>query len=263
MIRPFTCLCLAAACGSGLYLYSEKHRTVMLDRTIAGVIHGTEAARARTGLLRAEWALLNEPTRLQDMADKYLALKPMAPTQFVPIADLPNHLPPPETAAEAQASTDAEDADGAPPATPASDTATPAAPTAPPPVAEAAPPRPDADPKPETHAAPKILAHAEPKQKPPHHVSLADRQYTPHDGMLAHSAPLPLAAPQPVGARVYSAVARPLPQPAYHPPVVAAVPRYEPPFVGSARPFVGSAGPFVGSALGGRPSLPPPTPYAQ
>jgi hypothetical protein len=248
MIRPFTCLCLAAACGSGLYLYSEKHRTVMLDRDIAGVIRATEAARARTGLLRAEWSLLNEPTRLQDMANKYLALKPMAPTQFVQIADLPDHLPPPETAAEAQASTDAEDADGTPPATPATGIPgqTTAQQTPPAVVSEAVPPRPATDPKLESHAIPKILAHVEPKQKQPHHVALADRQYVPHDGMLAHGTPLPLAAPQPVGARVYSAVARPLPQ-VIHPPVVAAVPRYEPP--------------FVGSALGGRPSLPPPTPY--
>ena len=72
MIRPFTVLCLLAACGSGLYLYSEKHRTGLLDRDIGRVIYATEAARARTGLLRAEWALLNEPGRLQDMAGRYL-----------------------------------------------------------------------------------------------------------------------------------------------------------------------------------------------
>ena len=103
MIRPFTCLCLAAACGSGLYLYSEKHRTVLLDRNISRVVSETQADRARTGLLRAEWALLNEPGRLQEMADKYLSLKPMAPTQFVQLSDLPSHLPAPETAAEASA----------------------------------------------------------------------------------------------------------------------------------------------------------------
>ena len=38
MIRPFTVLCLLTACGSGLYLYSEKHRTGLLDRDIARVI---------------------------------------------------------------------------------------------------------------------------------------------------------------------------------------------------------------------------------
>ena len=83
MIRPFTVLCLLAAGVSGLYLYSEKHRTAMLDREIGRVIHAAETARARTGLLRAEWAVANEPGRLQDMAGRYLSLHPMAPTRAV------------------------------------------------------------------------------------------------------------------------------------------------------------------------------------
>jgi len=247
MIRPFTCLCLVAACGSGLYLYSEKHRTALLDREISGVIHQTEAARARTGLLRAEWALLNEPGRLQDMADKYLALKPMAPTQFVQLSDLAGHLPAPE-AANVAAADDAGDDGSAPDAAAAAPVADASAPAdAADGTAIALPARLLAAPK-DQLAAPKLLAKADTKPKPAHRaVAPADRPYTPHDGMLAQGAPLPLAAPQPVGARVYSAMARPVAQPAYRPPVVAATPRYVPP--------------FVGSALGGRAALPPPTPY--
>ena len=252
MIRPFTCLCLAAACGSGLYLYSEKHRTVLLDRQIASVINQTQAARARTGLLRAEWALLNEPGRLQDMADKYLSLKPMAPTQFVQLADLPAHLPAPETAAEvaddaaaAQAQDDAATATVAPPAQPQM-----AAPDASNPLmADANPdivlPKRVLVPKPDAAAAPKLLAHLEAKPKN-HRLAALDRAYTPPADALARGTPLPLAAPQPV-AHVFSAMARPMPQPAYHPQIVAAVPHY--------------TQPYVGSALGGRGSLPPPVPY--
>jgi len=247
MIRPFTCLCLAAACGSGLYLYSEKHRTALLDRQISGVIHQTEAARARTGLLRAEWALLNEPGRLQDMADKYLALKPMAPTQFVQLSDLAGHLPAPEAANVAAADEAGDDgsAPDAPTAAPVADAAAPADAAAG--TAIALPAKQLAAPRDDLLAAPKLLAKADVKPKPVHHALPADRAYTPHDGMLAQGAPLPLAAPQPVGARVYSAMARPVAQPAYRPPVVAATPHYVPP--------------FVGSALGGRAALPPPTPY--
>ena len=116
MIRPFTTLCLVAAFGSGLYLYTEKHRAELLDRQIARVMHETEAARQRAGLLRADWALLNDPTRLQDMADKYLALKPMAPGQFVQLADLANHLPAPVAAPPGGGTDDdAQVADTAPP----------------------------------------------------------------------------------------------------------------------------------------------------
>ncbi len=93
MIRPFTCLCLLLAGGSGLYLYQEKHRTQMLDREIGRVIHETEATRERIGALKAEWAVRTEPGRLSDLATRFLALKPMAPTQFVQLADLAGHLP--------------------------------------------------------------------------------------------------------------------------------------------------------------------------
>jgi hypothetical protein len=89
--------------------------------------------------------------------------------------------------------------------------------------------------------------------RPPaqHHIAVADRQDSPHDTLLAHGTPLPLAAPRPMGATVYSAMARPMRAPAAHPAVVGAVPRYA------------TAAPIVTSSLGGRASLPPPVPYGQ
>ncbi len=95
MIRPFTCLCMLLAAGAGLYLYQEKHRAQVLDREIMRVVKATDVARDRTRMLRAEWALLNEPDRLASLAERHLALKPLTPGQFVPIADLANRLPPP------------------------------------------------------------------------------------------------------------------------------------------------------------------------
>ena len=148
MIRPFTIICMAAAFGSGMYLYGEKHRAELLDRQIAKVIHATEAARQRTGLLRADWALLNDPTRLQAMSDKYLALKPMAPGQFVQLADLPTHLPAAEAPPKPGSTDDdiaAEIAAAAAPAAPdAPDAAAPPAPAAdaPPPPPRSLPPKP-------------------------------------------------------------------------------------------------------------------------
>ncbi len=95
MIRPFTCLCMLLAAGAGLYLYQEKHRAQVLDREIMRVVKATDVARERTGLLRAEWALLNEPDRLAALAERHLALKPLLPAQFVPLADLASRLPAP------------------------------------------------------------------------------------------------------------------------------------------------------------------------
>ena len=94
MIRPFTCLCLVLAGASGLYLYQEKHRAQLLDRDITATVRATEAAQARSGVLRAEWMLQNDPERLAQFADRFLALKTVTPSQFTTLADLDQRLPP-------------------------------------------------------------------------------------------------------------------------------------------------------------------------
>jgi hypothetical protein len=245
MIRPFTLLCLAACCGSGLYLYTEKHRAELLDRQIAHVIHATEAARQTTSLLRAEWGLLNNPDRLRPMAAKYLALTPMQPSQWVQVSDLgarlPAVVPPGQTGGTDDGTVVAGDS-------PAGDVPVVAAPAdpgirdvpAPALVATAKPAAPNSAPHIAAAAArpsAKLVAHAAPKRPPP--VTVADRD----DGFvgrpLAHSAPLPLATPQPSRARVMSAMARPM--------------RVTRPAV-----VVSTA---VPSALGVRTAVPAPVPY--
>jgi len=101
MIRPFTCVCMVLAGTSGLYLYQAKHRVQLLDREITNTIHATETARERIGVLRAEWTLQNDPERLAQLADRFLALKTVTPGQFTSMAELDKRLPPiraPETA---------------------------------------------------------------------------------------------------------------------------------------------------------------------
>jgi hypothetical protein len=253
MIRPFTFLCMLAAIGSGMYLYTAKHSAELLDRQISKAIHETEAARERTGLLRAEWALLNEPGRLQNMADTYLALKPMAPTQFVQMADLGKRLPAPLP--PNQQPTGGTDDDAPAVAADINPTPSPAdpglsdAPAAPGKavVAKAAP----------KAAMPgskqsRVLAHAA-QHRSAHPVAVANGDGIGRDNPLAHSSPLPLATPQPAGARVMSAMARPIHSGA------GSWSRARPAVV-TATPSALGAGTYVGSALAGRGSLPPPVP---
>ena len=94
MIRPVTAVCLLMAGASGLYLYQTKHRTFMLDRQIEQTIRDTAATRERSNMLRADWALLNDTTRLSDLAARHLMLHQTAPTQFVTMAELDHRLPP-------------------------------------------------------------------------------------------------------------------------------------------------------------------------
>jgi hypothetical protein len=116
MIRPFTCVCLILAAGSGLYLYQVKQRAFALDAELRGTFHAIDVARDRTRMLRADWALMNDPERLQALATQYLQLQPMAPSQLMTMdqlaAALPAPIPPgsvPAAAPDASKSTPAID----------------------------------------------------------------------------------------------------------------------------------------------------------
>jgi len=93
MIRPLTFLSLMAAAGAGLHLYGVKHEVSQLEKTLRETVKQTELARERTAVLRAEWALLNEPERLRAAATRNLPLDVMQTAQFVRPADLERRLP--------------------------------------------------------------------------------------------------------------------------------------------------------------------------
>ena len=108
MIRPATCLCMLLAAGSGLYLYQTKHQGLVLDHDIARIAQATDETRARIGVLRAEFALLNDPSRLQELAAAHLPqLAPLQPGQFTTMADLDARLPPVGAASAPDAAPDA------------------------------------------------------------------------------------------------------------------------------------------------------------
>ncbi len=117
MIRPFTVLCALLAGASGMYLYTEKHHTTVLDQRISRLVQDTQHIRERTAMLRTEWALLNQPDRLQTLAARYLPqLRPLEPGQFVQMSALSQHLSPIVPAPASAPSAAPEMVDAAPPA---------------------------------------------------------------------------------------------------------------------------------------------------
>lgn len=96
MIRSITFFCALLAGGSGLFLYSKKHQTTVLDRDITHIVDQTERVRQQTAMLRTEWALLNQPDRLSVLAARFVPqLHPMAPDQFVRLDAGMERLPAP------------------------------------------------------------------------------------------------------------------------------------------------------------------------
>ncbi|THD73306.1 cell division protein FtsL [Thalassobius vesicularis] len=86
-----------AVIGLAFWAYRENYQTqAALDRVERQ--HGQIAdARARLGMLRAEWAYLNRPERLRELAainfDR-LELMPFAPEQFGRVDQVSYPLPP-------------------------------------------------------------------------------------------------------------------------------------------------------------------------
>jgi hypothetical protein len=192
MIRPLTCVCLVLAAGSGLYLYQVKQRAFALDASLRTTFHDIDVARERTRMLRADWALVNDPERLQALASQYLTLQPMQPKQLLTMDQLAAALPPPVPF-------------GGPPAP------KPAVPgTAP----GAAKPASVIDPTngvPMAEAVPRVLPHTSP--------------VAPEVALLRPAAPQP-AAPQPApplaAAQSSTAPQPPMPVPGALPPIASA-----------------------------------------
>lgn len=86
----------------GYWAYHQTIQTQMADREVNSLQRQIVHERERLGVLRAEWAYLNRPDRLRDLArfnfDR-LGLLPLAPDQFGDVAQIP--FPPPIDEAEA------------------------------------------------------------------------------------------------------------------------------------------------------------------
>lgn len=277
MIRPFTLIGIVCAAGSGLYLYTVKHEVAQLDRQLRDINRQTEQARERTQVLRAEWALLNEPDRLRTVAQRHLSLEPMTPQQFVRPGDLARRLPQavafagapslfaplPSSASSTRevalaAATTAPAA--APAAPPAQEAARPAAPAPEQPRAVAARPAPQAETRVATARPPAGLGEMRPYSEQVPGPTAVARASVPQIMPEARAATRPAPETRTVAARP-AAPMQPSPaiRPALHvesQPVRAAAP---------PAPRVASSlgAPAGGSALGmARPSLPPPVPYS-
>ncbi len=255
MIRPFAILCFLGAAGAGAWLYQVKHQVSTYDRELRDIFRQTEQTRDRASILRAEWALLNEPDRLRQVATRHLPLEAMQPQHFARLAEMERRLP----AAVAFAGPPNILAPLDPPrAAPPTMLAT--APTAAPATravpAPAAAQRPSPDPRAPEAPAPQALAAAVAEQR-------AARPASPLPAMPARPAPLRDAtrAESPTLARTAPPAPAATPRPV-QPAVLHPAPAAAEPMIRTARAPLPAG--QVTSALGGlgRQLLAPPVPFS-
>ena len=97
-MRGFSTLVfLLGVVGLGYWAYHQTILTQQAERRVEHLQRDIGAARERLAILRAEWAYLNRPDRLRELADfnfERLQLLPLSPEQFGRAHQIPYPLPP-------------------------------------------------------------------------------------------------------------------------------------------------------------------------
>lgn len=71
------------------FVYKIKFDSTLQAERVAKVAGQLRRERDAIATLRAEWAKLDTPGRIQGLADRHLALRPILPTQFNNLDRLP------------------------------------------------------------------------------------------------------------------------------------------------------------------------------
>lgn len=89
MWRILHLIAIAAVIGSAAYVYSLKYQTIYASEQIVKTRHLIAKEKDAINVLRAEYAHLTRPDRLQGLADKQLQMQGLALNQIVKPDDLP------------------------------------------------------------------------------------------------------------------------------------------------------------------------------
>ncbi len=92
----FYVLAAFAVMGLGFWAYQENYKTQQAIKTVRNLHGQIGAAHERLGMLRAEWAYLNRPDRLADLAElnfDRLGLLPLMPDAFGNVSQIIYPLP--------------------------------------------------------------------------------------------------------------------------------------------------------------------------
>ena len=101
MMRILHLLVVGAFVAAAVHVYKIKFDATVQAERVAKLRAEIRREHDAIAALRAEWAKLESPARIQALAKRHLALKPIEPTQFDNLAQLPERPPqlvPPDAA---------------------------------------------------------------------------------------------------------------------------------------------------------------------
>lgn len=88
-MRILNILVIAALIVAASLVYKIKFDSTLQAERVAKVHGEIRKERNAIALLRAEWGRLDTPGRIQELAERHLSLKPVQPTQFDNLGNLP------------------------------------------------------------------------------------------------------------------------------------------------------------------------------
>jgi cell division protein FtsL len=89
MWRFLHLIAICAVIFSAAYVYSVKYQTIYSAEEIVKTRHQIARERDAINVLRAEYAHLSRPDRIQAIADASLGMQPLALNQIVNASELP------------------------------------------------------------------------------------------------------------------------------------------------------------------------------
>jgi len=92
-MRLLNVLVIAALVLAAAYVYRIKFQSTLQAEQVAKLRTQVRRERDVLAALRAEWAKLDNPRRIQGLARRHLTLKPIVPTQFSRFEQLPERPP--------------------------------------------------------------------------------------------------------------------------------------------------------------------------
>jgi cell division protein FtsL len=94
-MRLLNILVICALVLAASTVYKIKFDSTLQTARLAKLRQQLRHERDATATLRAEWARLDTPGRIQGLADRHLKLRPIAPSQFDSLNGLPPRPPVP------------------------------------------------------------------------------------------------------------------------------------------------------------------------
>jgi hypothetical protein len=93
MLRVVNLVVIGALVLAAAYVYRIKFDSTVQAERLAKIRSEVRRERDTIAALRAEWGELDNPARIEALAKRFLPLKPVVPTQFDSLNQLPERPP--------------------------------------------------------------------------------------------------------------------------------------------------------------------------